>query len=198
MESTSSSMQVKLYVLYFRQDDPKKNTALRLAKFGFVKVLSPRDRVPKGVLVLDPFSSEVLSPLDRDVVLSRGLLVVDCSWTKAIETFRRIKNLLRNCVRRRLPFLVSANPSHYGKPYMLTSAEAIAAALYIVGFKDLSEKIMSVFKWGPEFIRINYERLEQYSRGHIETEQEYFTFSKENIVRLLREFHDIPSRESSD
>ncbi len=182
---------VRLFALYFRQDDPKKNTVLRLAKFGLVQLLKPGNKIPQGVLVLDPFAEYVISPADRIVIYRRGLLVVDCSWSKALETFHKISNILRKCARRRLPFLISANPSHYGKPYMLTSAEALAAALYITGFKDIANKILSIFKWGPEFLRINYERLEKYSCGEIEYEQKYFEYSKDSVMRLLKEFHDV-------
>ncbi len=180
----------RIFVLYLRQDDPRKNTALKLARFGLVELIRNPREVPRGLLILDPFSKNVLSPNDREIIEKRGLLAVDCSWTRSVETFRRNRNILRG-VRRRLPFLVSANSSHYGKPYMLTTAEAIAAALYIVGIRDLAEKILSLFKWGPEFIRINYERLEAYSRGDLEFERRYFEYSDENVSKILREFHDI-------
>ncbi|NPA99921.1 MAG: DUF367 family protein [Crenarchaeota archaeon] len=181
---------VRVFILYLRQDDPKKNTALRLAKFGLAEIVRDMREVPRGMLVLDPFAREVVKPEDRDIVEKRGILAIDCSWSRSISTFNRIRRSVKG-FRRRLPFLVSANPSHYGKPYMLTTAEAIAAALYIVGLKELAEKILSLFKWGPEFIRINYDRLEEYSRGNMEIEKEYFEYSNENVFKILREFHDV-------
>ncbi len=184
-------MRPKIYALYLRQDDPRKNTIVRLARLGLVEILAPGERVPRGALVLDPFAEMVISPADREIAENRGILVIDCSWSRVIETFRKLDRVLRKCTRRRLPFLVSANPSHYGKPYMLTSAESLAAALYIIGYKDMSSKILSSFKWGQEFIRINYERLERYSKGEIDFEKQYFEYNRENVIKLLREFHDI-------
>jgi pre-rRNA-processing protein TSR3 len=49
------------------------------------------------------------------------------------------------------------------KPIKLSTAEAIAGALYIMGFKDQARDVMSVFKWGPTFITLNKEPLEVYS-----------------------------------
>ncbi len=181
---------IRILVLYLRQDDPKKNTALRLAKFGFAEIVRNVRETPRGMLILDPFAREVLTPSDREIIEKRGLLVIDCSWARSIETFMRTRRFVKG-VRKRLPFLVSANPSHYGKPYMLTTAEAIAAALYITGFKELSEKILSIFKWGPEFIRINYERLEEYSKGNLDVERRFFEYSDENVIKMLKEFHDV-------
>ena len=65
-------------------------------------------------------------------------------------------NKLKNGVHRLLPFLVAANPVNYGKPSKLTCAEAIAATLYIVGLKDDALTIMKPFKWGCQFISLNY------------------------------------------
>ena len=63
---------------------------------------------------------------------------------------------LKNGVHRILPFLVAANPVNYGKPSKLTCAEAIAATLYIVGLKEDALTIMKPFKWGCQFIALNY------------------------------------------
>lgn len=65
-------------------------------------------------------------------------------------------NKLKNGVHRLLPFLVAANPVNYGKPSKLTCAEAIAATLYIVGLKEDALTIMKPFKWGCQFISLNY------------------------------------------
>ncbi len=62
-----------------------------------------------------------------------------------------------------LPFLVAANPTNYGKPSKLSTAEAIAATFYIVGLKDNAVEIMSQFKWGLHFLKLNNELLEAYS-----------------------------------
>jgi pre-rRNA-processing protein TSR3 len=56
---------------------------------------------------------------------------------------------------RRLPPLIAANPVNYGKWEKLSSAEAIAAALFITKFEDVANLILSKFSWGVEFIKIN-------------------------------------------
>ncbi|MHA1345176.1 MAG: ribosome biogenesis domain-containing protein, partial [Candidatus Heimdallarchaeaceae archaeon] len=66
---------------------------------------------------------------------------------------------------RALPFLVAANPVNYGKPSKLSTLEAIAAALYILGDKMQSEEILSLVKWGNEFLKINKDYLDRYSKA---------------------------------
>ena len=59
--------------------------------------------------------------------------------------------------------MVAANPVNYGKPWKLSCAEAIAASLYIVGFKEEAKDLMTRFKWGSSFFQLNEYLLEGYS-----------------------------------
>ena len=79
---------------------------------------------------------------------------------------------------RTLPFLVASNPTNYGKPCKLSTAEAIAATFYIVGLKDNAVEIMSQFKWGPHFLKLNNELLEAYSSAKTSAE----------VVKIQNEF----------
>ena len=45
----------------------------------------------------------------------------------------------------------------------LSTAEALAAALYILGLTDAAEDVLSVFKWGHSFITLNREWLDAYA-----------------------------------
>ena len=47
--------------------------------------------------------------------------------------------------------MVATNTVNYGKPYMLSCAEALAAALHICGFYQNAYNVMNKFKWGPTF-----------------------------------------------
>lgn len=72
--------------------------------------------------------------------------------------------------QRLLPYLLAANTVNYGKPYKMNTAEATAACLYIVGFKEDAHKLLSPFSYGEEFIRLNFECLEAYSACRDEAE----------------------------
>jgi pre-rRNA-processing protein TSR3 len=61
-----------------------------------------------------------------------------------------------------LPILIAGNPTNYAKATKLSTAEAIAGALYIAGFKDEAEKVLSIFVWGHTFFDLNAYLLESY------------------------------------
>lgn len=54
-----------------------------------------------------------------------------------------------------VPYLVATNPVNYGKPWKLNCAEALAAIFYITGFPEHGEALMSKFKWGHAFYKVN-------------------------------------------
>jgi len=149
-----------IFALHRGQCDRKKCSALKLGRLGLLRLetrLVPRMH---GSVLLDPFAMLLLSPLDAKRMRQRGLLVLDCSWEKAQAAFGSLRKKTRP---RRLPFLVAANPINYGKPEKLSSAEALAAALAIAGFRDRGEELLSKFKWGPTFYTINAHRLDSYA-----------------------------------
>jgi pre-rRNA-processing protein TSR3 len=150
---------VGLFVLMEREDDPKKCTAARLVRSGEAIEWRNPSRLPRRMVVLDPEAEKALSREDLTAAIKHGLLVLDCSW-KRLERFPRIRAGLSH---RALPLLIAVNPTNYGKPQRLSSAEAFAAALYILGEKEHAERLLSGFKWGPAFFQVNGERLEEYS-----------------------------------
>ena len=149
---------IRLLAIMGREDDPKKCTAAKLVRLGELRPIH-RARVPYGAVVLDPEAEKAISREDLDAARSKSLLVVDVSWNKIVR-FPRVRGGLRH---RALPFLIAANPTNFGKPQRLSSAEALAASLYILGEAAHAERIMGKFKWGPTFIEINRERLEAYA-----------------------------------
>ncbi|RLG48173.1 MAG: DUF367 family protein [Thermoproteota archaeon] len=146
---------IDIYVLRLPHDDPKKATGARLLRRRIAKD-AKKDR-PRSPLVLNPKAKMLISQRDRPIVEKRGLLAVDASWRRIAEV------RWPRGVQRLLPFLIAANPINYGKPFRLSTAEAIAAALYILGFSEEAEKVLNEFKWGPEFLRINQDRLDLYA-----------------------------------
>ena len=152
---------IRLYALMEHEDDPKKCTAAKLARFKKVREVATASRVPRGAVVLDPEAEKALSHEDLELASRFGLLVLDCSWNKLLK-FPRIRSGLQH---RGLPFLLAANPTNFGKPQRLSSAEALAASLYIMGEKSHAAELMNLFKWGPVFLDINKERLDAYAEA---------------------------------
>lgn len=163
-----------------RQCDPRKCTALKLGRHGLVRIVSRLRFLPRRAIVLNPFSETAFSPADRARIEQFGLAALDCSWEHA-------EKVLRSHVRgtsRCLPVLIAGNPVNFGKATKLTTAEALAAALYIGGFKDHASKILSIFKWGHTFLEINDERLNIYARtgssGQVVEAQNHFLDNTED------------------
>lgn len=153
-----------LLAYHLEQDDPKKCSARRLAKFELATIVTSRRELPSTGILLDPEAEKALS---REDAGGSAIMAVDCSWKQAEEVFG---SLQRRLPARALPFLVPANPVNYGKPTKLSTAEAFAAALYILGDVEGAEAVMSKFKWGPHFLQLNRQPLEDYRRAESSTE----------------------------
>jgi pre-rRNA-processing protein TSR3 len=152
---------ITISVYHAKQCDPKKCTALKLKRHNLVRVVHRVNGLPRGAVILNPFSDKAFSPADRGRLERRGLAAIDCSWIHADEVFELSMRGASRC----LPYLIAANPTNYGVPTKLSTVEALAAALYIAGFKEKAERLLSIFKWGPNFIVLNQERLDGYAQA---------------------------------
>jgi pre-rRNA-processing protein TSR3 len=154
--------RIKLLVYHLGEDDPKKCTAVKLTRFGLATLIKKYQKIPRGAIILNPFSEKSLSKEDLTVARSRGIVAVDCSWKKAEDCFRRLSKLGEN---RALPFLIATNPINYGRPFKLSTLEAFAAALYILDRKDQAKELTKIYKWAPHFLELNKNPLEDYRRA---------------------------------
>jgi pre-rRNA-processing protein TSR3 len=117
-------------------------------------------------VALNPFSEIAFSPADRRRIEDFGLTALDFSWARAEKALLKQVRGTSRC----LPVLTAGNPVNFGKPTKLTTAEALAAALYIAGFEEVAAELLSIFKWGHTFFEINRERLELYAKAKDSTE----------------------------
>ena len=124
---------MKVTVFHANECDKKKCTALKMEKQGKCRIVYKIHQIPRGAVVLNPFSEKAVSMEDRPLVEDKGVVGLDCSWNK-----------------------VSSSS-------ILSTNEAVAATLYITGFKDEARHIMDGFKWGHSFIELNFDLLEGYS-----------------------------------
>ena len=150
---------VRITIYHAAQDDPKKNTALRLKRRGLARIVTRVRFLPKRAIVLNPFSEIAFSPADRERLAQFGLAALDCSWEHAQKVMGEHVRGTSRC----LPILIAGNPVNFGKLTKLTTAEALAAALYIAGFKAEAEEVMSVFTWGHTFFELNGVLLDGYA-----------------------------------
>ncbi|MFX0086643.1 MAG: DUF367 family protein [Candidatus Hodarchaeota archaeon] len=154
-------------IYYANQCDRKKCTGVKLwqsfkqKKFPNIEKMRFVERIPQILrysLVLNPIAPQLLSVEDLDIYKQSGITVLDCSWNQAESIFnKKFPN------SRRLPFLIAANPVNYGKQAKLTSVEALAASFYILKYPKTSLELLSVFKWGSQFLSLNSNLLKDYS-----------------------------------
>ena len=167
--------KIQLIVYHANEDDPKKCSAKKLHKFGFVRLEKNIRKIPKHSILLNPFTKKSLSKEDLKVAKETGILAIDCSWKNAELAF---KILEKTSISIALPFLVAANPVNYGKPFKLTTLEAFSSALYILGETDHAKEILNIYKWGPHFLELNKQPLEDYRKA---------TNSKE-VIQIMRQY----------
>jgi pre-rRNA-processing protein TSR3 len=146
---------VEIHVRYEGDDDPDKCTARKLARFDLATLHRSARETPYGI-VLNPHADQALSPADRTA--SDRLVALDCSWETAGQAQFRIDGQ-----HRALPFLVAANPVNYGTAFQLTTVEALAGALVILGERDRAEALLSKVTWGETFLALNEEPLRRYA-----------------------------------
>jgi pre-rRNA-processing protein TSR3 len=174
-------MDIPVHAIWLAQDDPKKNTAVRASKDRLLKLHKDFRRLPRKGIILEPLCGKVLGPEDRDIFEQNGALVgLDCSWAQIESSVEHVMRKTR-LQPRMLPLLLAANPVNWGKPGKLSTVEALAASLYLLGNIDQARELLSKFRWGERFLELNKEPLEAYANAK----------SSSELVSLQFEFFDI-------
>ncbi|MHA2365296.1 MAG: DUF367 family protein [Candidatus Hodarchaeales archaeon] len=163
---------------YANQCDRKKCTSVRLFNFKHklpLKLfwLTKPQQIHQKSIVLTPNTSNFLIPSDEDIASKKGVTILDCSWKKG-------KKYLESWIfpiGRKLPPLLAANPVNYGRWEKLSSAEALAAALYILHKPEKTRQILDLFTWGRTFIHLNKNLLDEYSK--VTHQEEIFTIFRD-------------------
>ena len=171
--SPRSDRPVALWLLVAGEDHPKACTGRRLLRRRLALPLSP-ERAPRyPPLLLDPHADVPLGPADREVAVAGGILGIDCSWNRLAERggYPEGARWLRKLrTRRRLPWLIAANPQHFGRLGELNTAEAFAAALSLVGEPKRATALIGAFPGGTTFLEINRSRFEAYCAARTEAD----------------------------
>ena len=180
-KTCGESMDIPVHAIWLAQDDPKKNTAVRASKDDLLRLHKDFKRLPKRGIILEPLCGKVLGPEDREIFDSHGALVgLDCSWAQIEESVEHVMRRTR-LQPRMLPLLLAANPVNWGKPGKLSTVEALAASLYLMGRVEQCQELLSKFRWGERFLELNKEPLEAYAEAK----------SSAELVSVQFEFFDI-------
>jgi len=188
MTSGESMPKVSVHAVWLAQDDPKKNTAVLASKRGDLRLHKRLNTLPKRGIILEPLCGKVFGPEDHQLLLKGGSLVgLDCSWAHIEESVLQVMQKTR-LQPRMLPLLLAANPVNWGKPGRLTTAEALATVLYLIGEREQARQVLGAFRWGERFFELNKEPLDAYAEAK----------SSSELVDLQFEFFDIERPEESE
>jgi pre-rRNA-processing protein TSR3 len=172
---------ISVHAIWLAQDDPKKNTAVLAAKRGDIKLHKKINTAPRRGVILEPLCGKVFGPEDHEILLRGGSLVgLDCSWVHIESSVEEVMRRTR-LVPRMLPLLLAANPVNWGKPGKLSTAEALATVLYLIGREKQARQVLGAFRWGERFFELNKEPLEAYAAAS----------SSSELVALQFEFFEI-------
>ena len=150
---------MQINVLMFNQDDPKKCTAAKLVRFGLAKKITS---ISSKTVLLHPFSSNTLLNKEKNKIHS--ITGFDCSWNQAEKMFQN----KYSGIPRKLPPLLAGNPVNYSKISKLTTVEALAAAVFILGNEELCYNLLAKFNWGHTFLELNENLLNDYQKAQSE------------------------------
>jgi len=167
--------RIKLIAYHTNEDDPRKCSARKLNKFGYAKLETNIRKIPKGAIILSPFAEKSISKEDLDIAGKNGIIAVDCSWKTAEKCFKLFDKKYNS---RALPFIIAANPVNYGKPFKLTTLEAFATVLYIFDEIEHAKEILNLYKWGPHFLELNKEPLEDYRKAK----------NSKEVIKIMKQY----------
>ena len=83
---------------------------------------------------------------------------------------------------RTLPLVLPANPVSWGKPGRLSTAEALASTLFILGREYQSSRLLSCLPYGDTFLELHRLPLEAYSKAS----------SNDELAEIQWDFFDKP------
>ena len=166
--------RARVFVYMMRQDDPRKCTAALLATRGLATPVRRLSAMRGDPIVLNPVSPRFLLRSDATEAIRSGVMAIDCSWEKAEGVFMT----QFPGTNRKLPALMAANPVNYARIGKLSTAEALCAALHIMGFTSQAKELLSLFGWCDTFFDLNKELLREYARAD----------NEEDVVRIEMEY----------
>lgn len=164
----------RVFVYMMGQDDPRKCTASLLTRKRLAIPIRRLSEIRDDAIVLNPVSPRFLLRSDMINGIRSGIVAIDCSWEKAERVFMK---QFRGA-NRKLPSLLAANPVNYARIGTLSTAEALSAALYIMGFRSRARELLSPFSWSRTFFDLNGQLLGRYARA----------CSEESIARIELDF----------
>lgn len=182
---------IRLYLFVAGDDAPIACTGRRLLRRSLAQRAGVDAPVAGRPILLDPYVDVALSAADRAHARRHGVLAIDCSWNglSARGGFPELAHRSSpGAVSRRLPWLLATNAQHYGRWGQLTTAEALGAALDLLGEPQQARTLLEGFAGGESFFTVNAAALERYGRAEsseavLAAEQSILSGARDSVSR---------------
>ena len=132
-----------------------KCTAARSVKHGLMEHVS---EFPNPGLLLYPFAETSLTSYDRTLAETHGICLIDAPWY-VLPLMN--SQLGEGIVRRKLVNVREVQGPYKGSNWKISTAGAAAYSLFVIGFVNQAEEILSIFPWKEDFIRENFIKGEK-------------------------------------
>ncbi|MEJ1929163.1 DUF367 domain-containing protein [Nostoc sp. NIES-2111] len=126
--------------------------------------------IPEKGLVLYHEAEDVLTVDDRRLFQEEELpiILLDSPWQNVRVEMEKASSVL---IRRRLPsvfhatnpFYTKKNPLLYFSDNQFGTAEALAIALFILGYRAHAMQVLNILSYKDEFLQVNGEALSLYN-----------------------------------
>jgi len=146
-----NKLKIPLFVYFVKgipgyiDTDSIKCTAVKSVVEGNFKQVK---KIPKNCVILDFAASQYLTKEDLNHA-KKGLCIIDGPWYIMPKLSSKLG---KKIIKRKLPAVLATNP-HYPDTNMISSVEAMALALKILGFSEHAEKILEPFPWAKKFLK---------------------------------------------
>jgi len=152
---------VKVLFLPPYRNDSDDCTGVRLIRAGLATEVPA---ISAGMLILHPGASRVLVPADRDLVRRwrLSLTLIDGPWEGlevpaggTVPGEKAEYRVLPSGLRPFNPYYRSLKPLRFPHPARFTTAEALLAALLILGRGEQAERVACLLDYAPAFLEGN-------------------------------------------
>lgn len=166
----SKKKEVQILVNFYwpyEETDPRRCTGSALIESGLARKIG---KFPSDGIILYHEAQEILKPTDLVLLEDPTIIAIDIPWTSLNSVIKYVSKKVRRPRLRRIPssfipvnpFYREKGPVYYADLSHFSTAEAIACACFILGFKQKGLQIINTLPYAERFVRRNQQTMNNY------------------------------------